>query len=109
MPYIKSEDRRVVDVYLTSLKETIDLATTEGKMNFIITSLLHRRIAKKGLCYATINAAIGILECAKLELYRQIAASYEEIKKAENGPVSALDAKPVWPASWSSEERPSDD
>lgn len=34
----------------------------------------------------------GVLECIKLELYRQIAAGYEDIKKLENGPVSELDS-----------------
>jgi len=91
MPYIKLEDRKAMEADLATLKGAISVGNTEGEMNYIITSLLHRWIVKKGLCYATINAAIGILECAKLELYRQIAASYENCKKAENGPVSSLD------------------
>jgi len=31
--------------------------------------------------------AIGALECAKLELYRRVAAPYEDTKIAENGDV----------------------
>jgi len=34
-----------------------------------------------------INAIIGALECAKLELYRRVAAPYEDDKIAENGDV----------------------
>jgi hypothetical protein len=32
-----------------------------------------------------------VLECAKLELYRMIAAPYEDKKRLANGPVSELD------------------
>ena len=62
-----------------------------GELNYLITASCHEYIIRNGLCYATINEAIGVLECAKLELYRQVAAKYENKKKSENGPVSELD------------------
>ena len=34
-----------------------------------------------------LNAAIGVLECAKLELYRRVVAMYEDGKIKENGDV----------------------
>jgi hypothetical protein len=34
-----------------------------------------------------VNEAIGVLECAKLELYRRVAAPYEDEKIAESGDV----------------------
>ncbi len=37
--------------------------------------------------YATIVEAIGALECAKLELYRRLAADYEDQKCKQNGDV----------------------
>ena len=37
--------------------------------------------------YRDFNAAIGVLECAKLELYRRAAATYEDAKLAEHGDV----------------------
>jgi hypothetical protein len=37
--------------------------------------------------YAHLNEAIGVLECAKLELYRRIAAPYEDRKMGETGEV----------------------
>jgi hypothetical protein len=55
-----------------------------------MTKIIHRYIEKHGLCYATINEVIGVLECAKLELYRMIAAKYEDKKRAENGNISSL-------------------
>jgi hypothetical protein len=44
-------------------------------------------IRKGGIKYANINEAIGVLECAKLELYRRIAAPYEDHKISETGDV----------------------
>jgi hypothetical protein len=39
------------------------------------------------LRYAHINEAVGALECAKLELYRRVAAPYEDEKMKESGDV----------------------
>ena len=30
---------------------------------------------------------VGVLECCKLELYRKLAAPYEDTKEMESGPV----------------------
>ena len=40
--------------------------------------------------YAHLNEAIGVLECAKLELYRRVAAPYEDGKRAETGDVYGI-------------------
>lgn len=56
-----------------------------GELNYCITLLVDSYVARMGLSYAHLNAAIGALECAKLELYRRIAAPYEDRKLAENG------------------------
>lgn len=82
MPYIKPDRKREL-VYIDP--------ETPGDLNFRITELVHDYILSKGLRYATLNEVIGVLECAKLELYRQIAAPYEDVKKQENGPISELD------------------
>ena len=57
-----------------------------GNLNFVVTSVLKRLIAKNKR-YKTMNDLIGALECIKLELYRKVCGSYEELKEAENGPV----------------------
>jgi len=44
-------------------------------------------IEKKGLSYSNVNEIIGALECIKLELYRRVAAPYEDLKIEENGDV----------------------
>jgi predicted DNA-binding protein with PD1-like motif len=88
MPYITKDRRKLFENGISELGE---LATVDGDFNYIFSALIHKFIEKNGLKYNSINAAIGVLECAKLELYRQIAAKYEDKKILENGKVSNLD------------------
>ena len=37
--------------------------------------------------YYHYNQLIGVLECAKLELYRRLVTPYEDIKITDNGDV----------------------
>ncbi len=65
-----------------------------GELNYQISSLLNSFVAMKGLSYATVNEAVGALECAKMEFYRRIAAPYENLKMAQNTDVyTCLDPK----------------
>jgi hypothetical protein len=65
-----------------------------GELNYQISSLLNSFVAMKGLSYATVNEAMGAVECAKQEFYRRIAAPYEELKAKQNGEVyTCLDPK----------------
>lgn len=85
MPYIKKENRRhwinpSVDGFWSCIKHD----TSAGDLNFLITTILHKAGPKN---YARINELIGVLECAKLELYRRIAVPYEDMKILENGDV----------------------
>jgi hypothetical protein len=92
MPYIKHEDRFKFDGVTGALTASVDLRGMKvGDLNYLITRIVHKWISSEGVSYAKLNAAIGVLECAKLELYRQVAAGYEDQKKDENGPVSHLD------------------
>lgn len=84
MPYIHPDQRFVLDSYLNSL---LELNLNEGQLNYIITKLLDNFIIENKLCYTNLNSAIGILECAKMELYRRLVAPYEDIKIKENGDV----------------------
>lgn len=80
MPYIPQEDRKKVPNHETN-------ARSVGELNYEITTLVNSWLRNNGLCYATLNSAIGVLECAKLELYRRVAAPYEDGKRTENGDV----------------------
>jgi len=62
-----------------------------GELNYIIITLIHCYIERKGLCCTTLNEIIDVLECAKLELYRMVAAHYGDKRVKENGYISELD------------------
>lgn len=79
MPYIDSGVRASLDDGRKAQKG--------GELNYQISSLLSSFVSMKGLSYATINEAMGALECAKLEFYRKIAHDYEDLKEIQNGTV----------------------
>ncbi len=78
MPYINEERRQ----------EVLDGVLMEpGDLNYSLTYEITRYLSIKGESYRTYNDIIGVLECAKLELYRRMVAPYEDTKKEENGDV----------------------
>lgn len=82
MPYIEQYRREILDQH-HHLNDTE--SKTVGELNYVITKLC------KNFCstpnYTRINEIIGVLECAKQEFYRRLAASYEDKKIEENGDV----------------------
>ena len=64
-----------------------DLPQNGGDLNFMICDLVESFLYRKGLTYANINECAGAIECAKLEIYRRIAAPYENGKATQNGDV----------------------
>jgi hypothetical protein len=84
LPYIKPEDRPDWDAGINALSHIFDGSI--GELNYIITRIVDLWLGDKPN-YATFNAAIGVLECAKLELYRRRVAPYEDTKIAQNGDV----------------------
>lgn len=84
MPYISQEDRIFFDQKISFNNNAIQ---TPGELNYIITKLIDYYISTHGKNYAIINEVVGVLECAKLELYRRIASPYEDIKIEQNGDV----------------------
>jgi len=79
MPYINEESRNKIDDGV--------FPSNEGELNYMISSLLDEYLAEYGCNYTNINTVIGVLECAKLEIYRRMAAPYEDEKMQENGDV----------------------
>jgi len=84
MPYIKDEDRGKFYPYINPLAGNID---TEGELNYVISCLCNIYLHRRGVKYATMNAIMGVLDCAGKEFYRRVAAPYEDRKIAENGDV----------------------
>ena len=74
MPYIDREHRTAP-------------ITTPGVLNYKVTTLLLDYLILRGETYQTYNDIIGVLECAKLEMYRRRTSDYEDKKMAENGDV----------------------
>lgn len=84
MPYIKTEDRQAIHEKLT-VHGVDTVLENAGEVNYAITSLVDNYLQYNTRCYRTINEMIGALECAKLELYRRVAAPYEDTKIIYNG------------------------
>jgi len=81
MPYIRKEDRSRFDKLLEFDGVNV------GELNFLITSLCKKYLQYAGENYKVYNSIIGVLECAKLEMYRRKVATYEDLKIEENGDV----------------------
>lgn len=85
MPYINVGMRAVINRRIADLLVIVrDLAA--GEVNYLFTMLLRAWVGDVPT-YGRLNEAIGVLECAKLELYRRMAAPYEDGKRAANGDV----------------------
>jgi hypothetical protein len=83
MPYLNADDRAWID---TDQLDAIDGLSTPGELNYLITAAVIRYLGKFPK-YERLNAAIGALECAKLELYRRVVSPYEYSKIEDNGDV----------------------
>lgn len=86
MPYIRQENREQLDLLLKSLFDIVHQLSV-GDLNYIISQILNRYIKSKPITYTLLNSMIGVLECAKIELYNRLVTPYENTKLKENGPV----------------------
>jgi hypothetical protein len=84
MPYILQSDRKRLNTLISKLSDKIQ---TEGDLNYVITSLLHKEVDNAGECYATYNKLMGVMDCASREFYRKKVAPYEEKKILDNGDI----------------------
>lgn len=93
MPYIKADERlqydELVDELAARVSEFSDFTASSnaGQLNYIITTLLLKTYNGTLPNYTDYNEIIGILECAKMEMYRRQTAPYEDDKIEENGDV----------------------
>ena len=85
MPYIKMIDRDNLNI-VTDAIQTVGLMNA-GELNYLFTIIARTYLVDKSLNYQHINDIVGALEGAKLELYRKVAAPYEDDKIKENGDV----------------------
>ena len=84
MPYIRAERRVAMNRMMNQLVDAINSDAIDGELTWVISELL---IAFYGGSYSSIKDGIGILECAKLEYYRRVAAPYEDGAIKRNGDI----------------------
>lgn len=91
MPYITKERRDALAITKSNKRGTIpamDTPKNAGELNYKITTLIHDYLLEHGISYQKLNDCVGVLECAKLELYRRVASPYEDAKIQSNGDVA---------------------
>lgn len=81
MPYIPADKRPDLTPVATRY------ADNAGELNYQITCLIKEYLKGMGKSYQTLNDIMGALEGAKLELYRRLAAPYEDQKIKDHGDV----------------------
>jgi len=92
MPYIRQDKRdefdTELDAFILKFLETGENESTAGRLNYSISRILGAILNDdERISYARINELVGVLECAKIELYRRIASPYEDDKSRINGDV----------------------
>lgn len=102
MPYIPQESRPPIDKAVNQLPIHLSV----GEFNYAVSRMCDRQLKERGLSYTNINNLIGTLECIKLELYRRLAANYEDQKLQENGDAYSLVpvVRPALPAEGRAEQ-----
>lgn len=96
MPYIDEEERKELDFAIdimvdnildnkTGLNNPNDFSHFLGRINYCFSRIIMG--VMKNISYKNIAMATGVLENIKQELYRRIAAPYEDRKVLENGDI----------------------
>jgi len=89
MPYIEQKDRTFLDPVIDDLsfkiKRQSDHTKWPGKLNYTITRLILQVVPE--MRYWTLAMVFGVLFTLALELYRRVAAPYEDKQKEKNGDV----------------------
>lgn len=86
MPYIATDRReKLKEPLLGLLRSLTSLGPSPGDVNYCVSVILKTFYDPAKHSYHGLNTAIGIVECAKMELYRKLAAPYEDTKEEQNG------------------------
>ncbi len=87
MPYVNRDRRFNLDPFVEGLtNEMAGEFSDAGAVNYVITKIIDDWLGRQPT-YAKINSAIGVLQCVQMELYRRVAAPYEDSKMMESGDV----------------------
>lgn len=86
MPYIKPEQREVLDPHIDALAEKIEIGSA-GELNYVLTRLIARHLLDRGLNYEAINSVAGVLQKVAAEFDERVTRPYEDFKIFQNGDV----------------------
>ncbi len=87
MPYVKQAIRQTFEPELSRIRLLLDGGSMQpGDLNYVITAIVKTYLGQTPN-YTRYNAVIGVLECAKLEVYRKWIAPFEDVKAMENGEI----------------------
>lgn len=97
MPYVKRETRDRLDPLIRPLQQeledllggNLDPMRCAGALNYIVTRLAMTvvQLPVGDASYGTIALVVGVLRTAADELYRRVAAPYEQRMMRRNGDV----------------------
>jgi hypothetical protein len=96
MPYINEEERQELDGCIYQMVRCIsdtrvhlnnpqDFSNFLGRINYCFSRVIMG--VMKNISYKNIAMITGVLENIKQELYRRVAAPYEDKKIVENGDI----------------------
>lgn len=79
MPYIPQDRRPLLNAGAVALGP--------GELNYQLSKMIGNYLLEYGISYRHLNDVLGVLTCVQHEVYRRLAAPYEDRKLAENGDV----------------------
>lgn len=91
MPYINRDGREDLDLVVDSALKTLKRRSgpsfegSLGDLNYLFSRIVAAHMGE--VSYGKIAMATGVLENVKQELYRRLAAPYEDEKIAQNGDI----------------------
>ena len=89
MPYIPKSEKDRVDKGLVALH--LSDINNAGALNYAVHQVIAKYISQNKEDYQTYNDIIGVLDCAKMELYRRVISDYEDKKILQNKDVPPYD------------------
>ena len=93
MPYITLDQRDMYDCDIDEIVDSLSKAKEQdvpGHLNYIIFTIVYRFLKKKGIRYHRLNYLLGAIQCCWAEIYRRLAAPYENKAADKNGDIDDL-------------------
>jgi hypothetical protein len=92
MPYVDQASRARLQPIVDAFAQSLSSQVTAGELNYLFTRLAQEFVRRRGVSYQSLNDVTGALHNCASELYRRVAAPYEDAKIRANGDVFDLPA-----------------